>query len=101
VDEGPSKVDDKPNLFQNADGTSLQNSSSQNFHDTDNLTPELRMERDYLLQKLAEISQLKNDYLNTSSNYDVPYDTESGIIPTRKRFVSRAEILKLREIQID
>mmetsp|Transcript_12178 Transcript_12178/g.22817 ORF Transcript_12178/g.22817 Transcript_12178/m.22817 type:complete len:626 (+) Transcript_12178:112-1989(+) len=60
-----------------------------------NLTPELRMERDYLLQKLAEISQVKNDYLNTYSN-EVPHHTASGVIPTRKRFVSRAEILKLR-----
>lgn len=87
VDKGPTKVNVVPNLFENMDN--------------DNLTPELRRERDYLLQKLAEISQLKIDPLNPSSYDRIPYDTESGIIPTRKRFVSRAEILKLREIQID
>jgi septation ring formation regulator EzrA len=56
----------------------------ENNGNTSTLPPELQAEKDYLLQKLKEIAEVKNGY--------VFVENEAG---SRKRFVSRAEILNI------
>ncbi|GFH47428.1 hypothetical protein CTEN210_03903 [Chaetoceros tenuissimus] len=56
----------------------------ENNENTSTLPPELQAEKDYLLQKLKEIAEVKNGY--------VFVENEAG---SRKRFVSRAEILNI------
>ena len=65
----------------------------------DGLSPELRSERDFLLQKLALISRTKNGQVDQCLPDDYVYDETTGFIPTRKRFVSRSEILNMRGAQ--
>lgn len=56
----------------------------ENNENTSTLPPELQAEKDYLLHKLKEIAEVKNGY--------VFVENEAG---SRKRFVSRAEILNI------
>jgi hypothetical protein len=58
------------------------------------LSPELVAERDFLLDKLALIKSTKVDSGLSNNKKFIVDDT--GIIPTRKRFVSRSEILNFR-----
>jgi hypothetical protein len=57
------------------------------------LTPELRVERDYLVRKLDEIAEVKSHFLK----YNQGGNEGAEQAATRKRFVSRAEILGYRE----
>ena len=78
----------------------LADGTEESRPETNELPSELRAERDFLLQKLAMIhsTNIENG-LNSSSIEEFVYDVSTGIIPTRKRFVSRSELLNLRAKQ--
>ncbi len=96
-------VDRNEYKFEAADlNNNLMKENQSEENDGEQIPSEIEAERKYLLEKLAMIRNTKVKHFGLTSRDDgdtaeeSEFDASSGIIPTRKRFVSRSELLNLR-----